>query len=206
MVNKALWLSALAGSLVLARADAATYPQIDFEPESPRFVAAAEEYRAIWRAEGERISTALEQATELQMEAGPIRAIVFNGVSSSGYPGWPMRMRADLAPDTKRATLVHELAHRLISPITPRRFDDHPIIFLFVYDVWVQLWGKEFADAQVAVESQRTGRYDYAGAWRDALALGADGRKQRWSQFLAERTRRQARSAQTTKATLTFGR
>ena len=206
MVNKALWLSALAGSLVLARADAATYPQIDFEPESPRFVAAAEEYRAIWRAEGERISTALEQATELQMEAGPIRAIVFNGVSSSGYPGWPMRMRADLAPDTKRATLVHELAHRLISPITPRRFDDHPIIFLFVYDVWVQLWGKDFADAQVAVESQRTGRYDYAGAWRDALALGADGRKQRWSQFLAERTRRQARSAQTTKATLTFGR
>jgi hypothetical protein len=163
VVNKALWLSALAGSLVLARADAATYPQIDFEPESPRFVAAAEEYRAIWRAEGERISTALE-----------------------------------------RATLVHELAHRLISPITPRRFDDHPIIFLFVYDVWVQLWGKEFADAQVAVESQRTGRYDYAGAWRDALALGADGRKQRWSQFLAERTRRQARSAQTTKGTLTL--
>ena len=204
MVNKALWLSALAGSLVLARADAATYPQIDFEPESPRFVAAAEEYRAIWRAEGERISTALEQATELQMEAGPIRAIVFNGVSSSGYPGWPMRMRADLAPDTKRATLVHELAHRLISPITPRRFDDHPIIFLFVYDVWVQLWGKDFADAQVAVESQRTGRYDYAGAWRDALALGADGRKQRWSQFLAERRRRQARSAQTTKGTLTL--
>ena len=204
MVNKALWLSALAGSLVLARADAATYPQIDFEPESPRFVAAAEEYRAIWRAEGERISTALEQATELQMEAGPIRAIVFNGVSSSGYPGWPMRMRADLAPDTKRATLVHELAHRLISPITPRRFDDHPIIFLFVYDVWVQLWGKEFADAQVAVESQRTGRYDYAGAWRDALALGAEGRKQRWSQFLAERRRRQARSAQTTKGTLTL--
>jgi hypothetical protein len=204
VVNKALWLSALAGSLVLARADAATYPQIDFEPESPRFVAAAEEYRAIWRAEGERISTALEQATELQMEAGPIRAIVFNGVSSSGYPGWPMRMRADLAPDTKRATLVHELAHRLISPITPRRFDDHPIIFLFVYDVWVQLWGKDFADAQVAVESQRTGRYDYAGAWRDALALGADGRKQRWSQFLAERRRRQARSAQTTKGTLTL--
>jgi hypothetical protein len=187
VVNKALWLSALAGSLVLARADAATYPQIDFEPESPRFVAAAEEYRAIWRAEGERISTALEQATELQMEAGPIRAIVFNGVSSSGYPGWPMRMRADLAPDTKRATLVHELAHRLISPITPRRFDDHPIIFLFVYDVWVQLWGKDFADAQVAVESQRTGRYDYAGAWRDALALGAEGRKDRLTQFLAGR-------------------
>ena len=196
MVNRAPWLIALAGSLVLAQAEAAPYPQIDFKPASPRFAAATEEYQDIWNTEGARISAAFEEATGLQMENGPIRAIVYNGISSSGYPGWPMRMRADLAPDTKRATLVHELAHRLISPITPRRFEDHPVIFLFVYDVWVQLWGKDFADAQVAVESQRTGRYDYAGAWRDALALGAEGRKQRWSQFLAERTRRQARSTQ----------
>ena len=172
------------------RAHAAAYPDIDFEPESSRFAAATAEYREIWRTEGERISAALGQATGLQMEAGPIRAIVFDGVSSSGYPGWPMRMRADLAPDTKRATLVHELAHRLISPITPRRFDDHPVIFLFVYDVWVDLWGQEFADEQVQVESSRRGRYDYAGAWRDALALGAEGRAARWQQFLAERRKR----------------
>jgi hypothetical protein len=168
------------------RAHAAAYPDIEFEPESSRFDSAAEEYREIWRTEGERISAALRQATGLQMETGPIRAIVFNGISSSGYPGWPMRMRADLAPDTKRATLVHELAHRLISPLTPRRFDDHPVIFLFVYDVWVDLWGREFADQQVQVESSRRGRYDYAGAWRDALALGAEGRAERWSQFIAE--------------------
>jgi len=187
MVNRARWILALVGSLLLAHADAATYPHIAFEPESPRFAAATKEYQEIWATEGARIDAALAQATGLPMEDGPIRAIVYNGISSSGYPGWPMRMRADLARDTKRATLVHELAHRLISPITPPRFDDHPIIFLFVYDVWVQLWGKDFADAQVAVESQRTGRYDYAGAWRDALALGAEGRKDRLTQFLAGR-------------------
>jgi hypothetical protein len=96
-------------------------------------------------------------------------------------------MRASYPSDTKRATLVHELAHRLISGLVSKNFDDHPVIFLFVYDVWVELWGREFADEQILVESRRTGRYDYAGAWREALALGAEGRAERWSQFLAER-------------------
>jgi hypothetical protein len=178
---------ACAFGIAFTSTQAVAYPQIDFQPESARYSAATEEYRGIWRTEGERISAALEQATGLEMEAGPIRTIVFNGISSSGYPGWPMRMRADLAPDTKRATLVHELAHRLVSPLTPRRFDDHPIIFLFVYDVWVDLWGQEFADRQVEVESSRRGRYDYEGAWRQTLALGRDGRAGRWKQFLAER-------------------
>ena len=45
----------------------------------------------------------------------PIRAIVYEGISNSGYKRIPMRMRASYPPDTKRATLVHELAHRLIS-------------------------------------------------------------------------------------------
>jgi hypothetical protein len=83
--------------------------------------------------------------------------------------------------------LVHELAHRLVSGLVPRDVEEHPIIFLFVYDVWVTLWGQQFADEQVIVESRRRGNYDYESAWRDALALGADGRARRWAQFLAER-------------------
>jgi len=98
-----------------------------------------------------------------------------------------MYMRASYPPDTKRATLVHELAHRLISGYVGKDEEDHPVIFLFVYDVWLRLWGREFADAQVEVEGERTGRYDYARAWREALALGADGRAQHWRQFLADR-------------------
>ena len=190
MIIRPFWLLALTCSAAFAAAEAGAYPQIDFQAESARFNAATEEYREIWRTEGQRISAALEAATSLEMEAGPIRTIVLNGISSSGYPGWPMRMRDDLAPDTKRATLVHELAHRLVSPLTPRRFDDHPVIFLFVYDVWVDLWGQEFADRQVEVESSRRGRYDYEGAWRDALALGREGRARRWAQFLADHRHR----------------
>src|SRR5688572_17180784 len=163
------WLHALACSVMLAASsEAGAYPQIDFQAESSRFAAATAEYREIWQTEGERISAALETVTGLEMEAGPIRAIVYEGISNSGYRHIPMRMRASYPPDTKRATLVHELAHRLISGYVSKEGEDHPIIFLFVYDVWVKLWGQEFADAQVAVESKRTGVYDYAGAWRDA--------------------------------------
>ena len=185
MTHRPAWLLALTFSVALATGEARAYPQIDFEAESARFEAATEEYREIWRAEGARISAALEAATGLEMEAGPIHTIVYGGISNSGYRRNPMRMRASYPPDTKRATLVHELAHRLISDLVPRDFEEHPVIFLFVYDVWVQLWGQAFADAQVAVEGERRGRYDYESAWRDALALGREGRARRWKQFLA---------------------
>jgi len=187
---RVFWLLGCVCSAVIANAHAASYPQIDFQPESGRFNAATEEYREIWGAEGARISAALEAATGLEMESGPIQAIVFEGISNSGYKWKPMRMRASYPPDTKRATLVHELAHRLIADLSSRNLEEHPIIFLFVYDVWVKLWGQEFADAQVAVESERRGVYDYESAWRDALALGPEGRAKRWSQFLSERRRR----------------
>jgi hypothetical protein len=187
MAPRVPWLFILAVGATLTATDAESYPRIDFRPESSRYAAATEEYQAIWRTEGERISAALENATGLEMEPGPIKAIVYEGRSNSGYHSNPMRMRWSYPPDTKRATLVHELAHRLIADLVPRDFEEHPVIFLFVYDVWVQLWGQEFADEQVVVESDRRGHYDYAGAWRDALALGAEGRAERWSEFLAGR-------------------
>ena len=159
--------------------------QINFKAEAPQFEAAAEQYRLIWKQEGERIAATLHGLTGVHLEPGPIQTIVFEGVSNSGYRDIPMRMRASLPADTKRATLVHELSHRLISHLVPKDFEEHPVIFLFVYDAWVELWGQEFADAQVAVESRRRGLYDYEGAWKDALALGKTGRAKAWAKFRA---------------------
>ena len=172
--------------VVLAASPGARATEIEFTAESTEFASATDEYRAIWKADGDRISDALYEATGLVLDNGPIGAIVFEGVSSSGYHADPMHLRASYPPDTKRATLVHELGHRLVSDVAPGGADQHKIIFLFVYDVWTKLWGREFADAQVAVESERRGIYDYEAAWRDALALGADGRAKRWSELLAE--------------------
>jgi hypothetical protein len=161
---------------------------ITFIPWEQELTAAVDEYRAIWADEGGRIVQALHDVTGLTLEAGPIQAIVHEGSSYSGYREVPMRLRASYPSATKRATLVHELSHRLISDLVPYDFEDHPTIFLFVYDVWVELWGKEFADEQVQIERARRGPYE--SAWRDALALGADERAKQWSTFLAERQRR----------------
>jgi hypothetical protein len=97
-----------------------------------------------------------------------------------------MQLRASYPRATKQATLVHELAHRLISELVPKSFETHPVIFLFVYDVWVELWGQPFADEQVVVESGRRGLYDYETAWKDALALTPEERAARFEQFLEE--------------------
>jgi hypothetical protein len=165
-------------------AEGAGATELIFAPQEPAFSEAVEEYKAIWESEGERIVDALQTATGLRLETGPIRAIVCECVSYSGYGDTPMQLRASYPGATKRGTLVHELSHRLISGVAPESVDQHQAIFLFVYDVWVQLWGKEFADAQVVVESGRRGLYDYESAWRDALALGPAGRRERWRALL----------------------
>jgi hypothetical protein len=128
----------------------------------------------------------MERVTGLRFEPGPISVVVYEGPSNSGFRTRPMKLRASYSRATKQATLVHELGHRLISELVPASFEDHPIIFLFVYDVWVELWGKPFADDQVAIESRRRGLYDYETAWNNVLKLSPQERAGRFKKFLAE--------------------
>ena len=96
-------------------------------------------------------------------------------------PSWAgrdrMGMRASYPPDTKRATLAHELGHVLIGELVPEddsgepQYEHHRFLFLFLYDAWIDLWGAEFATEQVAVESRRRGIVDYEGIWQDTLRL-----------------------------------
>ena len=122
-------------------AETAGATELDFVPQEPAFSGAADEYKAIWDSEGDGIASALRMATGLSLSRGQ-SAIVCECVSYSGYRETPMQLRASYSEDTKRATLVHELSHRLISDVAPESVDQHQVIFLFVYDVWVQLWGR----------------------------------------------------------------
>lgn len=155
-----------------------------FRAESDSFAAARDEYDAIWRAEGARIVEVMERVTGIRFDEPPyadtlIGAIVFEGISSSGYRATPMRLRASYPADTKRATLVHELGHRLQAGVArASSADEHEVMFLWLYDAWVELWGREFADAQVQVERARRG--PYPRAWDAALALDAPARAARW--------------------------
>ena len=156
---------------------------IQFEPEtqSSAFIQAAAAYAALWKAEGAKMLEVMERVTGVTFEEREIKAIVFEGASSSGFGPTPMRLRASYPPDVKKATLIHELLHRMLGSVrvTPE-IDEHRKLFLVLYDIWVALYGKDFADRNVVVESARKGLYDYESAWKWALAMSAEERASRF--------------------------
>ena len=162
-------------------------PRLEFVPASETFAAAVGEYERIWATDAARIVRAMQDASGLTFTDTAITAVVFEGVSSSGFGDTPMRLRASYPIDTKRATLIHELGHRLQSPLFRRQDEEHGPLFLWLYDAWVSLYGKEFADAQVIVEKARRG--PYPRAWDDALALSAKERAARWKAIVQNQRR-----------------
>jgi hypothetical protein len=160
-------------------------PRLTFVPQSDSFEAAAREYRRLWADEGPRIVRAMEGVAGLAFRDTAVTAIVFEGVSSSGYRETPMRLRASYPPDTRRATLIHEMGHRLQAGLFRREEEEHAPLFLWLYDTWVALYGQAFAGAQVQVERARRG--PYPAAWDAALALSAAERAARWSAVRDER-------------------
>lgn len=170
-----------------ARQTTLRFPRLEFVPQSETFAAAVGEYERLWATDGRRILRAMQEVAGLTFTDSAITAIVFEGVSSSGFRDTPMRLRASYPLDTKKATLVHELGHRLQSGLFRQTEEEHGSLFLWLYDTWVQLYGREFADAQVAVEKRRRG--PYPKAWDDALALTPKQRAERWRALVAERRR-----------------
>ncbi|HEV7658301.1 MAG TPA: hypothetical protein VGO55_00500 [Allosphingosinicella sp.] len=158
----------------------AAAPPISFVPQNPHFAAAADEYRAIWEADGPRIVAALEATAGLSFRNVAIEAIVNDSPPMTAYGGRSMRLRAAYSPDYKKATLVHELGH-LLSFAFPRTagLDDHRLLYLFLYDVWADLYGRDFADRMVAIERRIPGGYDYDAAWSWALAMTREERQAR---------------------------
>jgi hypothetical protein len=80
------------------------------EPDQPMLVAAAAEYDQLWRSEGVRILAALHRITGLRLVDQQLEATVHEANSASH----PLRLRASYDAETKRGTLIHELAHRLL--------------------------------------------------------------------------------------------
>jgi hypothetical protein len=157
---------------------------VTFAPEKKNTAleAAAEQYRRIWADEGERMIDALEQVSTLPFPERDVKVEIYEGPSHSGRGSVPMRLRASYSPDVKKGTLVHELGHRMNAQLTkrPKDLDEHRLLFLYLYDVWEDLYGRDFADREVAFEKTLKGLYDYKKAWTWALAMT---RAQRFARF-----------------------
>ena len=166
------------------------------ESKTPAFEVAAAEYRSIWAAEGARVIEAMERLTTLRFPQRNITIQVFEGPSNasllfdrSGVPVGsrdPMRFRASYSAENKKGTLVHELGHRMNLNLRtrPLDLDEHRLLFLYLYDLYVDLYGQEFADAQVAFGRRLKGLYDYDAAWTWALAMTREERASRFAGVL----------------------
>ena len=181
----ALVATTLAGSLVVAQGTRVT---MTFAPQNKdqRFEAAAAEYREIWAAEGARIIPAMEQITTLKFPEKNVKVEVYEGTSFSGRGGAPMRLRASYPRDIKKGVVVHELGHRMIGQLRKRPvgLDEHQLLFLFLYDLWENLYGKDFADREVAFERTLKGLYDYDGTWTSTLSMSRDERMAKFKEVL----------------------
>ncbi len=147
-----------------------------FRSESPQLEKEAQEYIDIWSQQGENILGVLEKVSGLEFKQKKIEVLVYEGPSSSGGPEIPMKLRASYSKEVKMGTLVHELGHRLLESLSsrPEGLDEHQTLNLFLYDSWFELFGKNFADMMVGVESERKGIYDYKKAWDWFLSLSKD--------------------------------
>ena len=143
--------------------------KITFIPDNEDFSQAAKAYTDLWANDGNRITENIEKVAGKEFKERNIEGTVFEGISQSN----PLKLRASYDDNTKKATLVHELLHRISAEYMfnlPDKNEDlslglHKQIDLVLYDLWTELYGREFADEQVAIESKRTSVYKEAWDW-----------------------------------------
>jgi hypothetical protein len=171
-------LAGIAPSLWLLLCAAA--PPVIFTPLEPRFADTADYYRRLWSAEGPQIVAALERVSGFAFADRPLEIILRDGRPMTGYGCSAIRLRGTYAGPTAVGTLIHELGHCL-SAAMPRTagLDDHRLLYLFLYDVWTDLYGRDFADGMVRLERRIPTGYDYDAAWTWALAMTREERQAR---------------------------
>ncbi|HYD12076.1 MAG TPA: hypothetical protein VEC11_04455 [Allosphingosinicella sp.] len=158
----------------------AAAPPVTFTPLEPRFAETADYYRALWSREGGRIVAALERHSGFAFPARPLEIILRDGRPMTGYGCSAIRLRGTYTGSAAIGTLIHELGHCLTAQM-PRTagLDDHRLLYLFLYDVWTDLYGQEFANRMVRLERRIPTGYDYDGAWTWALAMTREERQAR---------------------------
>jgi hypothetical protein len=163
-----------------------------FHPDSDirNLEPAVKKYQEIWRKEGKKIVKAIEKVSGLKFKESFINAIVFQAKFPS--QSYPLCLKADYPDERKVSFLIHELTHRLLAGngIGPqqekfkseeeKRLAVHKILYLILYDIWVELYGEKFAKESVKSEIDIPGTEVYKKAWKWALSLSKRERKERF--------------------------
>jgi hypothetical protein len=151
---------------------------------------AVKKYQAIWQKDGDRIVKVMEQISGLRFLDKHIEAFVYYGLPHSGKNvHTPMLLRAYDSSDRAKAVLIHELGHRLFFNLDLRKTDSlqHQPLFLILYDIWTELYGKKFADAQVKYDiSVKWIRIDPKKVWDSVLKLSKKQRAQLFASIIKQ--------------------
>lgn len=191
----ALLLAAPAGALPLPGGDGAPPApppgvRLDFRPHDHVAAPAARDYERIWLAEGERMVRVMESVSGLSFAAtldrrAPLPVEIVARADCADDRDGALQLPPGASDDARKAMLTHELGHRLQSGLLAGTADDHVPLYLWLYDAWVQLYGRDFADAQVAAERRRGGAPQ--AAWTVVATLTHAQRAARWQAIMDER-------------------
>lgn len=162
--------------------------KINFYPEydNEAFLEALKHYEQIWSTEGAKIIAVIERVTNLKFIENEINCLIFEGMSHSH----PLCLRASYDEFNKKAALVHELCHRIFvgnkvklpNPEEPKVLSAHRVVDLVLYDILKELYGIEFADKNIQIESSRSP--EYAVAWKWALAMSPAERRRKFKELI----------------------
>ena len=160
------------------------YPDSDIKKmESP-----TGRYEEIWRREGGKIVKKIEEASGLKFKESCINAIVF--VAKLPSRSCPLSLGANLTDERKLAVLIHELCHRILAANEigllknqfqseqERTYEVHKVLNLFLYDIWSDLYGEDFAKRNVEAEIGLKTSQIYKKAWKWALSMSREKRKE----------------------------
>lgn len=162
---------------------------LEFYPycDKLELVEAAKEYIQIWEKDGKKIVETIEKVAGQKFKFKIIRVIVYEGTCHS----YPLRLRASLAENDKKAAIIHEIIHINLSDQTNELLkkkkvqDPHQFTNLILYDIWLDLYGKSFADEQVERESKFTNKfYNYKFSWDWALSLNKEERAKKFRELV----------------------
>lgn len=173
-----------------------TRPSLSFFAADPEHIDLEDSARRMWRTDGARIIKEMERTTGLRFQDRTITVIMRPKPASSGKGGNPATpLRLDIRYPIAMS-LTHELGHRLSHQLTKlpdelrtgnSGLDGHKLLYLFLYDVWVKLYGKETSDQWREIERgwANLGFEFIKSAWDWSTALGEEGRANKLRQIVA---------------------
>ena len=171
-------------------------PALSFFAADPEHSASADSARRMWEADGRRIVETLERVTGLRFQDKTITVIMRAAPASSGAAGSPTSpLRLDVRYPIPMS-LIHELGHRLNQQLTRlppdlrtghSGLDGHKLLYLYLYDAWVLLYGTEKAEQWRETEREWANLgFDFIrSAWDWAISLGQEGRAARFRDIVA---------------------